>query len=123
MAEIKPIEFTDSFGDTFPLWLNKGEYSTNNNLYMGSVCNLDGYYEDYADVTTNICYLPPNMACIDTTYCKDLYDTLIARGDATLMGSERSGFNTYPLVHFTNAFLDSLPTCDKLSEHLESLEV
>ena len=117
---IEPIQFTDSWGDTFPIIL----YKTYENgfLEIGAAADEGEGFDDYAMITTFVEPLPEGMAVLDTNNAKDFCDALVTSGDAILMGSTRSGYCTYPIASFTCGFLDSLPTHEELADYIESLE-
>lgn len=92
----------------------KSEYANNGNLYIGVVTweEEDEYWESWGDLTVNL----PGMKCeeneafLDTNNCaSEIIDILEKKGYIKYTGIVRqSGFCVYPLVEFSEEFLNGM---------------
>ena len=109
---MKPIEINFKFYDeTHRARFWKDNYVDNGNLYVG-VTYWDEEFEDWmpwGDLTVNL-DIPckSNEAFLDTNNCSpDIIRVLKEKGYIKDVGITRqSGFCTYPLVEFTEEFLN-----------------
>lgn len=106
------VEITFGFlGETYKARFEKSEYANNGNLYIG-VATWDEeyeYWEPWCDLTVNLgVSLPGNEAYLDTNNCApEIIQCLMDKGYAVDTGMVKySGFCTYPLVRFTEEFLN-----------------
>ena len=92
--------------------LVKGNYTNNNNLYIGVMSKAeDGdYFEPWCSLTTNIIDLPEYTVAIDLNNMhSNIYDVLIDMDVLIPTGQElRSGFCTYPVCKVTDKLYDLL---------------
>ena len=108
----KPIEITFKFFDEeHRARFYKSEYMNNGNLYIGIVTWNEDYdeWKPWDDLTTNFpgCVLEKNKAFLDTNNCPhEIIAALIDKG--YIKEIRQSGFCTYPLVEFTEEFLNGM---------------
>ena len=110
----KPIEITFRFFDEehrARFW--KSEYANNGNLYVGVVTwdEKCKYWESWGDLTVNLdMKCKPNEAFLDTNNCApEIIRILKDKGYIKDTGFIRpSGFCVYPLVVFTEEFLNGM---------------
>lgn len=103
------LNHTTSWGETYELKFYKGNYTNNNNLAIQSTIEEDGFEEPWSMVTVNIDPLPENWACIDTNNNgNSMLTELIDAGYCHVVGYKASGFCEYPVVEFTNEFLEEV---------------
>ena len=106
------VEFEFNFlGEKHKARFTKNEYANNSNLYIGVVTEEDGYWEPWCDLTVNLGIpVPRNEAFLDTNNCApEIITKLLGKGYAVDTGVRRSsGFCTYPLVRFTDEFLNGM---------------
>lgn len=111
----QPIEITFTFfGVKYKARFFKNNYMNNNNLYIGIVTWNKEYecWESWGDLTVNL----PGMTCklneafLDTNNCaSEIITALMDKGYIKPTGVTRqSGFCTYPLVEFTEEFLNGM---------------
>ena len=108
----------ESYGKKYEGKFRKTKYLKGNNLYVG-VLHYDKEFKEYmpyCDVTVNLpeMELEPNYAFLDTNNCpKVIIEWLYNNGyivDTGLMMP--SGFCVYPLVEFTEEFLNGIETVE-----------
>lgn len=93
----------------YELNLYKTNYSNNGNLAIQATIEENGFEEPWSMITVNIDKLPDNWACIDTNNNgANIIGELIDAGYCSLVGYKASGFCTYPVVEFTDEFLEGL---------------
>lgn len=108
------IEITfNAYGETHKARFEKSEYANNRNLYVGVQTWDDDYeyWEPWCDLTVNLdIIVPRNEAFLDTNNCTpELIRVLFEKGYAIDTEVRRSsGFCTYPLVRFTDEFLNGI---------------
>ena len=102
------IKHSTPYGD-YELKLYKGNYSNNGNLAIQATIEEDGFEEPWSTITVNIDKLPENWACIDTNNNGNCIITeLVGAGYCSVVGYKASGWCEYPVVEFTDAFLEGL---------------
>lgn len=109
------VEITFGFlGETYTARFEKSEYANNGNLYVG-VQTWDEeyeYWEPWCDLTVNLpgCVLEKDEAFLDTNNCApEIIQCLIDKGYVVNTGmARRSEFCEYPLVRFTEEFLNGM---------------
>lgn len=107
----RQIEFTSSWGTKYTLAFEKTNYIYNYGLAIEVHCKEDGcgWWEPYGTLTVNICEpTGDKRAYLDTNNLRDLCKRVFDEGWVTQVGEGRSGFCTYPLVEFTDEFLDEI---------------
>ena len=103
----------ESWGTTYELQFKKGEYQADKTLanqIMGKAEDED-WYEPFASLTVCLCKeLPKNHAFFDSNNCpRTIIQNLIDEGVATMTTiSASSGHCTYPLIKFSEEWLESL---------------
>lgn len=112
---MKPIEITFKFFDEeHRARFYKSEYIVGRNLYIGVVTwnEENEYWESWGNLTTNLpgMCLDKNEAFLDTNNCAhEIIAALMDKGYIKDTGMTRqSGFCTYPLVEFTEEFLNGM---------------
>lgn len=71
----------------------------------------DGVYEPWCPLTVNLpgFILDKNEAFLDTNNCsKEIIDWLFENKYANKIAERKSGFCTYPLVEFSQAFMETI---------------
>lgn len=107
------IEF-NSYGKKHKAMFEKTLYVNGNNLYVGVVTwdEEEEYWEPWCDLTVNLpgCVLAKNEAYLDTNNCNpEIIRCLFDKGYVIDTGKVgHSGFCTYPLVRFTEEFLNGM---------------
>lgn len=105
------FEFTNKYGDTYTLRFIKTSYVCDGSLAIAVE------YEDpssgcvpYGVLTVNIgeFVFGPKIAYLDTNNMQSICDLVLERGWAKVIGEGRSGYCTYPLVEFTDEFIDGI---------------
>lgn len=111
----KTIEITFKFFDEeYRARFCKSEYMNNGNLYVGVVTwdEENEYWELWSDLTVNLPGMccKPNEAFLDTNNCTpEIIVALMDKGYIKDTGLARqSGFCTYPLVEFSEEFLNGM---------------
>ena len=110
----QPIEITFTFfGETYKARFWKNNYVNNKNLYIGIVTWDEEYecWEPWGDLTVNLgVTCKPNEAFLDTNNCaSEIISVLMDKGYVKPTGFTRqSGFCAYPLVEFTEEFLNGM---------------
>ena len=108
----KQIEFTSSFGTEYTLAFEKASYAYGGGLAVEVHCREDGdeWWEPYGTLTKNLMgyFTPPNGAFLDANNLRDLCARVIDEGWARPVGEAKSGFCVYPMVEFTDEFLDEV---------------
>jgi hypothetical protein len=113
-CKMKPIKFKNQWGNEYKVIFYKDNYMDNNRLYIGCMCEDEEYggYEPYCDVTVNLAQNMPNgnFGFLDTNNGDpNLFNLMSERGwieDTGIMGF--SGFCVYPLVKFSDEFLEMI---------------
>lgn len=110
---MKPIKFKSQWGKVYNIIFCKSRYANNKRLYIGCLCEEEyGEYEPYCDVTVNLAQRIPdgNYGFLDTNNADPmLLNLMYAKGwieDTEMSGF--SGFCIYPLVKFTDEFLEMI---------------
>ena len=106
--KLKHITF---FGKTYELKLYKIYYlpEYGGGIGIQATINEDGFEEPYCTITKNFEDLPDGCTAIDTNNCEaNILDELINAGFCTLLYFKRSGYCEYPVVEFTEEFLNGL---------------
>lgn len=109
------FEFTSKYGTNYEIVFTLAEYMNGNTAVIVDCRNIDeddDYWDLYGDLTTNL-GMPfgRNYAFLDTNNLQDLCDFVLMHGWAEVTDHMQSGFCTYPLVRFTDEFLDEI--CEK----------
>lgn len=106
----KLIEFTSEWGTEYTLAFEKARYCYGDGLAIEVHCRERGeeWWEPYATLTVNIDPVMEKQAYLDTNNVGDLCERVMAEGWAKQVGEGRSGYCTYPLVEFTDGFLDEV---------------
>lgn len=116
MNTLKPIKFKSQWGTEYNIIFIKSNYANNGRLYVGCYFDNEEYggYEPYCDVTVNLSNSLPkgNYGFLDTNNGDTkLFDLMFKKGYMkkvnSLIGS--SGFCTYPVVKFSDEFLEMIP--------------
>ena len=109
------VEITFGFlGEKHKAMFEKTLYVNGNNLYVGVVTwDEEGeYWEPWCDLTVNLpgYVLEKNEAFLDTNNCApEIIQCLFDKGYIIDTGmTRRSGFCEYPLVRFTEEFLNGM---------------
>lgn len=106
------LKHTTFFGKTYELKLYKGHYLPRygGGIAIQATINEDGFEEPWSTITVNLGELPEeNMAAIDVNNNgANILDELINAGFCTLLYFKRSGYCEYPVVEFTEEFLNGL---------------
>ena len=105
---MKTYDFTSRYGTEYEIAFEVARY-----MYGGLAVEVhcrergDEWWEPYGTLTKNLGDpLPGNWAYIDANNLPDLCEFVIDKGWATQVGEGHSGFCTYPLVEFTDEFLE-----------------
>lgn len=112
-------------GDDYAIQFVKASYWTTNNLAIRVLCEDEEYggWTDFACLTVNIpdIKIYGNYAFIDTNNCtKEIIDWLLKQKYMEIIGETKSGFCTYPLVRFSDDFIDYIAiTEDDLNDEDE----
>jgi hypothetical protein len=112
--EIKTFRFKSQWGTEYNVFFFKSNYMDNNRIYVGCMCENEEYggYEPYCDVTVNLDQKMPkgNYGFLDTNNGdRNLFNLMYGNGwikDTGMFGF--SGFCMYPLVEFTEKFLNEI---------------
>ena len=95
----------------------KGKYELNDRLFIGCIAkNEDGYWEDFCDITKNLPveledkYPLDSSAFLDENNLPHCIDKLIMMNGWMSMLNHvvRTGFTQYPLVMFSDEFLNDV---------------
>ena len=108
---MRTFNFTNRYGTEYEIAFEKMSYAYGGGLAIAVHCQeeADGWWEPYATLTVNIDPLPsPSMAYLDTNNVPDLAEFVVEKGWAREIGFGQSGYCTYPLVKFTEEFLDEI---------------
>ena len=104
------FEFENRFGTRYTVSFEKKTY-----IYRGTAievwCKEPGscYWEPYAMLTKNLGDLPPtNLAYLDGNNVPDLVEFVLGNGWCKKVGECSSGYCVYPLVEFTEEFLNEI---------------
>lgn len=111
---MKPVKFKSQWGNEYNVVFYKDNYVDNNRIYIGCMCEDEEYggYEPYCDVTVNLAQNMPNgnFGFLDTNNGDpNLFNLMFEKGwieDIGIMGA--SGFCIYPLVKFSDEFLEMI---------------
>lgn len=106
------FKFT-SYGVEYEIGFEKTSYCYGGGLAIEAYCKEPGdeLWEPYGSLTVNIEGVPVasgSSAFLDTNNCRDLCEFVFEKGWATPIGAGRSGYCTYPLVVFTDEFLNEI---------------
>lgn len=107
----KLIEFTSSYGTEYTIAFERLNYVYGGNLAIEVHSREKGeeWWEPYATLTKNLGgFYSEREAHMDTNNIRDLCDMVIERGWAEVIGTDHSGFCEYPLVRFTEEFLEEI---------------
>ena len=112
--ETKVFEFTNQWGNKHKVSFYKSNYMDNNRIYVGYMCDDEDYdcMVPWGDVTVNLSQNMPegNYGFLDTNNGDPkLFDLMFKNGwikDTGRLGF--SGFCVYPLVEFTEEFLNEI---------------
>ena len=111
---MEPIKFKSQWGKEYKIVFYKDKYLDNNRLYIGCMCEDEEYggYEPYCNVTVNLAQRMPegNFGFLDTNNGEpNLFDLMFDKGWMEDTGNfGMSGFCIYPLVKFSNEFLEMI---------------
>lgn len=105
----KLIEYTDQYGDNYTLAFERAEYCFGD-IAIEVHCKEEGeeWWEPYATLTVNLGLCFDGQAHLDTNNVKHLCEFVMERGWAKRIGEGASGYCTYPLVEFTDEFLNDI---------------
>ena len=107
---MKTFDYTDSYGNEYKLAFEKVRY-VYGGLAIEVHCQEDDsdWWEPYATLTKNVGDFPPtSWAYLDANNLPDLVKFVLDKGWCEKVGEARSGFCIYPLVEFTDEFLDEI---------------
>lgn len=113
---MKPIKFKSQWGKEYNVIFYKDSYANNGRLYVGCLCEDEEYggYEPYCNVTVNLEQKMPNgnFGFLDTNNGDpNLFNLMFENEWMENMGNfGMSGFCVYPLVKFSDEFLEMLET-------------
>ena len=113
---MKPVKFKSQWGNEYDVIFVKSSYRNNNRIYIGCYCEDKecGGYEPYCDVTVNIASDMPegNYGYLDTNNAdRNLIGLMFENKWIENTGRVGfSGYCTYPLVKFTDEFLNMIET-------------
>lgn len=113
---MKPIKFKSQWGKEYNIIFTKNTYANNGRLYVGCWCEDEEYggYEPYCDVTVNLIDRLPegNYGFLDTNNGDPrLFNLMSENGWIEETGNVGfSGFCVYPMVEFSEDFLNDLET-------------
>ena len=113
---MKPIIFTDQWGDKVKVIFYKDNYLDNNRIFIGCMCENEEYggYDPYCVITVNIAHNIPdgNYGFLDVDNGDPvLFQLMENRNWIEYTGRfEPSGFGIYPLVKFSDLFLKMIET-------------
>jgi len=104
IEELKTFRVT-SWGQTYDVRLITDSYRNNGNLYVGLICRIEEYdnewWEPYADITVNVGKMEKNCGAIDTNNFPQATEFLEEYQLATFTGRyEFSGYCAYPIYEF-----------------------
>jgi len=109
---MKTFNFKSRYGTEYELAFEKATYAYFGNLAIEVHCKDKreryAFWEPYATLTVNLDPVMPNMAYLDSNNVPDLCEFVIDKGWAEKIGEGTSGFCTYPLVLFTDEFLNDV---------------
>lgn len=106
---MKTFKFTSRYGTKYKLMFEKTRYVSGGVAIEVWCAEDDDCWEPYATMTKNLGYLPSaKWAYLDTNNVPDLAEFVIDKGWCEQVGEGRSGFCSYPLVRFTDEFLDEI---------------
>ena len=111
---MKPITFKNQWDEEYKLIFCKDNYANNNRIYIGCMCEdeIYGGYEPYCNITVNLdCDMPDgNFGFLDVNNISlNLFDLMYKEGWIKDTGERgKSGFCVYPLVEFTDEFLEMI---------------
>lgn len=107
------IKFKSQWGDEYNIKFYKANYSNNGRLYIGCMCEDKEYggFEPYCDVTVNLpqyTLAKGNYGFLDTNNGDPKLFAFMRENDWIVDMDEFgvSGFCTYPLVKFTDKFME-----------------
>ena len=103
----------ESYGTTYELSFKRGQYQLDKSLAIQIMCKEEGedFTEPFAMLTVNLNKgLPKNHAFFDANNCpRTILMNLIEEGHATMTTVvASSGLCTYPLVKFSEEWLETL---------------
>lgn len=111
--EQKLIKFKSQWGTEYNIKFYKSQYASNGRLYIGCMCEDEEYggFEPYCDVTVNLPqynWVKGNYGFLDTNNGDPKLFALMRVNDWIVDMDEFgvSGFCTYPLVKFTDKFME-----------------
>lgn len=105
--------FKSKWGKEYEIRFIATEYIDGNTAVLVESVEPDiGWWEPYGDATVNLGEpLLEGMAYLDTNNMQDMADFMMMHGWCEPIGFGHSGFCTYPLVKFTDEFLNTV--CEK----------
>lgn len=115
MKKEKLIKFKSQWGDEYNIYFYKDNYADNGRLFIGCMCEDEEYggFEPYCDVTVNLPYYSTpdgNYGYLDTNNGdRSLFQMMKEKGwieHTKIFGV--SGFCEYPLVKFTDEFMEMI---------------
>lgn len=109
---MRTFKYTDAYGDEYEIYFEKCNYIVDDSLAIAVWCREPGeeFWEPYGTLTVNLgpfCF-GPKTAYIDTNNLKGMCEFVGEQGWARRVGEGRSGYCTYPLVEFTDEFIDEI---------------
>ena len=111
---MRTIRFKDKYETEYNIVFYKGRYMRGNGIYVCAYCEDEEYggYSPYCDITINL--MKPiqdgNYAFLDTNNADlELIDLMVEKGWIEKTGYfDFSGYCSYPLVKFTDEFLNEI---------------
>ena len=108
---MKVFDFMSRWGDKYEIAFFKANYVSGDNLAVEVECREENqeWWEPYGMLTVNLGYtFGARQAYLDTNNVPDLVEFVMGKGWAKEIGEGHSGFCTYPMVEFTEEFVDEI---------------
>ena len=100
--EKKQVTYNSSFSGETQVTLDIQQYMNNKAMYIGLMCNEDGYDEPFGDVTVNLSVAAPNYCgYLNVNDMPDIEKFITENELGEFTGfTQRSGYCEYPLYLF-----------------------
>ena len=100
--EKKQVTYNSSFSGETQVTLDIQQYMNNKAMYIGLMCNEDGYDEPFGDVTVNLSGAAPNYCgYLNVNDMPDIEKFITENELGEFTGfTQRSGYCEYPLYLF-----------------------
>ena len=100
--EKKQVTYNSSFSGETQVTLDIQQYMNNKAMYIGRMCNEDGYDEPFGDVTVNLSVAAPNYCgYLNVNDMPDIEKFITENELGEFTGfTQRSGYCEYPLYLF-----------------------